>query len=282
MRLGAVAFDDGADVEARVLAEAALARSTAAGWAPGVAIARSILGQVSLARGDRVGAMRHLEASLASALELDNALLSAQALVCLGQVSVERGDLGRARQQLTEALQIARRVEDRAVSARGLEVSAALAIASAEFGRGVHLAGAANALRQSAGVPTSPRERSWLEKSLARARAALGVAGLERALQDGARLSPDQAIAYALEGGDKTCPSDPRDGTPRPLLTARERDVAELVAQGLSNPQIASELVIGERTVQTHVGNILSKLGVSSRAQVAAWVTERRLANKNP
>ncbi|TMF55261.1 MAG: hypothetical protein E6I19_08565 [Chloroflexi bacterium] len=50
-----------------------------------------------------------------------------------------------------------------------------------------------------------------------------------------------------------------------------------LVAGGLTNPQIARELVIGERTVDTHVENVLHKLSFSSRAQVAAWVTERRL-----
>ena len=55
------------------------------------------------------------------------------------------------------------------------------------------------------------------------------------------------------------------------------REVAQLVAGGLTNPQIARELVIGERTVDTHVENVLHKLGFSSRAQVAAWVTERRL-----
>jgi non-specific serine/threonine protein kinase len=128
-------------------------------------------------------------------------------------------------------------------------------------------------------VPISPRDRSWLEKSIARARAVLGVVGLEQALRDGARLSLDEAMACALERGDQPVP---RAATARPLLTAREREVAELVARGLSNPQIASELVIGERTVQTHVGNILSKLDLSSRAQVAPWVTERRLANKDP
>jgi len=58
--------------------------------------------------------------------------------------------------------------------------------------------------------------------------------------------------------------------------------VALLVARGLSNPQIAGELVIGERTAQTHVGNILSKLGMSTRAQIAAWVTEHHLAIGNP
>jgi predicted ATPase/DNA-binding CsgD family transcriptional regulator len=281
VRLGALEFDVGADVEARDLAEAALARSTSAGWGPGVAIARCVLGQVSLARGDHTTATRQFEASLASARDFGNALLCAQALVCLGQVALELTDLDHARRQLAEALQIARRVGDHVAIARGLEVSAALQIASAQFGKGAHLAGAAGALRQAGGAPMSPRDRGWLEKSVARARAVLGAHGFEQALRQGALLSPDEAIACALEPGDQQVGVS-RAASARPLLTAREREVAELVARGLSNPQIAHELVIGERTVQTHVGNILNKLDLSSRAQVAAWVTEHRLASNNP
>jgi non-specific serine/threonine protein kinase len=58
-------------------------------------------------------------------------------------------------------------------------------------------------------------------------------------------------------------------------LTRRERDVARLVARGLSNRDIAESLFVGERTVETHVGNILGKLGFTSRAQIAAWVVTR-------
>jgi DNA-binding NarL/FixJ family response regulator len=61
-------------------------------------------------------------------------------------------------------------------------------------------------------------------------------------------------------------------------LTAREREVAALVARGLSNREIADELVLGERTIETHVGNILGKLDFSSRAQVAAWAVQTGLA----
>jgi non-specific serine/threonine protein kinase len=64
-----------------------------------------------------------------------------------------------------------------------------------------------------------------------------------------------------------------------PLLTARERDVAILVARGLSNRDIAQTLFVGERTVETHVGNILGKLGYRSRAQIATWATETRLGH---
>jgi DNA-binding CsgD family transcriptional regulator len=60
-------------------------------------------------------------------------------------------------------------------------------------------------------------------------------------------------------------------------LTAREREVAALIAQGKTNRDIADELVLGERTIETHVGNILSKLQFTSRAQVAAWTVQVQL-----
>ena len=60
-------------------------------------------------------------------------------------------------------------------------------------------------------------------------------------------------------------------------LTAREREVAALIAQGKSTRQIADELVLSERTVENHIGNVLSKLGFESRTQVAAWAAEMGL-----
>ena len=63
-------------------------------------------------------------------------------------------------------------------------------------------------------------------------------------------------------------------------LTEREREVTAWIAQGKSNRAIADELVVGERTVGTHVENILSKLGFSSRAQIAAWAVEKGLAHR--
>ena len=63
---------------------------------------------------------------------------------------------------------------------------------------------------------------------------------------------------------------------PRPsALTRREREVAKLVARGLTNRQIAEELVLSGRTVENHVSNILKKLKLSSRTEVAAWVEAR-------
>ena len=60
-------------------------------------------------------------------------------------------------------------------------------------------------------------------------------------------------------------------------LTAREREIATLIAQGKSNREIADELVISETTAERHVANILSKLGFNSRTQIAVWAVENRL-----
>ena len=83
----------------------------------------------------------------------------------------------------------------------------------------------------------------------------------------------EEAVEYALA-------EDPPAASPTPdrrpaALTSREGEVAALVARGLTNRQIASELSISEHTVATHVGRILNKLGLSSRSRLAAWVTER-------
>ena len=61
-----------------------------------------------------------------------------------------------------------------------------------------------------------------------------------------------------------------------PGLTARERQIAALIARGLSNRGIAAELVISPATAARHVANIFGKLGVTSRAQVAAWTADRQ------
>jgi DNA-binding NarL/FixJ family response regulator len=64
-------------------------------------------------------------------------------------------------------------------------------------------------------------------------------------------------------------------------LTPRERQVAELIARGYTNPQIASELTITRETTKTHVSNILSKLGVSSRVEVRSIMAGRRFEHTN-
>jgi predicted ATPase/DNA-binding CsgD family transcriptional regulator len=121
------------------------------------------------------------------------------------------------------------------------------------------------------------------EQCEAQLRHALGDDAYAAQVQRGTDLSLDQAIAYALgEPATAPGPAPSQDRAPGPL-TSRERQVAELIAQGLSNRQIAARLVIAPRTAEGHVERILAKLGFTSRAQIATWDAERqRPADKRP
>ncbi|WP_240980708.1 MULTISPECIES: LuxR C-terminal-related transcriptional regulator [unclassified Streptomyces] len=112
-----------------------------------------------------------------------------------------------------------------------------------------------------------------------RAREALGAAAYERSYEHGATLGLTGIAGYALdEHPEQQGPEQPTAQRPQPgvRLTRRETQVAELVAEGLANQQIADRLVIARRTAEGHVERILSKLGFSNRSQIAAWITAQR------
>jgi non-specific serine/threonine protein kinase len=138
---------------------------------------------------------------------------------------------------------------------------------------------ASEILRQRIGYPFSAYERRERERRLAVARSGADPQAFDEALARGRTLSIDAALDCALAGiGAGASSAQAVIGRRRSDLTRRELEVAELVARGMTNHQIAERLVIGERTVDTHVENILARLDLSTRAQVAVWVTERRMA----
>jgi non-specific serine/threonine protein kinase len=110
------------------------------------------------------------------------------------------------------------------------------------------------------------------------------VAGARGALGDQAyaaafRRGKQMPLAEALDDGENTRRSTRSrlpDAGGAGSLTSREKEIAGLLAQGLSNKAIAKSLVIAQRTAETHVANVLVKLGLTSRSQVAAWVAEQR------
>ncbi|MGW3075686.1 ATP-binding protein [Kitasatospora sp. NPDC001132] len=99
----------------------------------------------------------------------------------------------------------------------------------------------------------------------AAAREALPAAAFDREFRRGARATVDEAMAYVLE-----------DAAGVPGLTRRESQIAELVAEGLTNKDIAARLTIAQRTAENHVERILDKLGFASRTQLAVWTYEQR------
>jgi DNA-binding NarL/FixJ family response regulator len=102
--------------------------------------------------------------------------------------------------------------------------------------------------------------------------ATLGASSFEGEFNAGKQLSREAALRLAL-GESEAMGTQPADGFVVGPLAKREVEVGRLVAEGLSNKQIGARLFISERTVATHVSNIMNKLGFNSRAQIAAWMT---------
>ena len=111
-------------------------------------------------------------------------------------------------------------------------------------------------------------------------REALGDAGFEAAYERGRDMNIPDAVALVL--GTRT-PDPQQQARPeraepsaQSVLSPREHQVAELVARGLSNKDIALELVISRRTAEGHVANVMDKIGAHSRSQIVAWVAQQR------
>jgi DNA-binding NarL/FixJ family response regulator len=128
------------------------------------------------------------------------------------------------------------------------------------------------------GVQLTPRERADRDAALDAARAAEGEDAFRTAWAAGQALKGEQAVELALFVAAEATPREaPVRTTQVDSLTRREREVAGLIAHGLTNRQLAERLVISERTADNHVANILAKLGFSTRAQVAVWAAEQQL-----
>jgi DNA-binding CsgD family transcriptional regulator len=181
---------------------------------------------------------------------------------------------------LEEALALDRELGSWYYGAYCLEAFAGVAGARGQGARAARLWGAAEDVRANIGAPLPLEVRFLYENSVAAARAQLGEAGWEAAFAQGMAMSAEEAAEYALseEGPSERPPADGETDEPLTIdhLTRREREVAGLVAQGLSTRQIAQQLVISERTVDKHVANLLKKLNLRSRNQVATRMAEDR------
>jgi non-specific serine/threonine protein kinase len=134
----------------------------------------------------------------------------------------------------------------------------------------MRLVACATIMREGIRAPRSPASAERMQRLVDAARRRLGRAEALQAWAAGQQLTPEEAAAEALALGQPPAkPPAPTGSLAR--LSRRERDVAALITRGFTNRQIADALVIGERTVHTHVTNILSKLELTSRTQIATW-----------
>ena len=199
--------------------------------------------------------------------ELGFQSLSARAQLLLSYALIDMGDLQGARAVLREALPVSIRFGDYWVIPQQLSGFAGIAAMTGRSREALRFIGFARALSQhhDFSIPTVSQDRA--ERWIAPARIALGATAAD-ALAEGARMTLEQVAAMALAS------EDPRPPPAWKLLTAREVEVAQLVARGMTNRQVADQLYLSVRTVDVHVDHILSKLGFNTRTQLARWAYE--------
>jgi predicted ATPase/DNA-binding NarL/FixJ family response regulator len=245
------------------------------------------LAQVAKNRGDHARAIPLFEECLGQARARGDRHAASSVLRSLGELTQARGDYERAAGYLRESLLLIRELNDQACALTTLDSLAVLAAARGDSVRAARLFAAAGASRaaQSRSLPSTEQDR--LDRAAANARDRLGMATFDTAWSEGRAMTLEQAIGAALTLDEPTNrerrdPHETPTGSQAALLTCRERDVADLIARGYTNRQIAAELVISERTVHAHVRNILAKLGFTSRAQVAAWAAQEGWLKTQP
>jgi len=285
--LGTEVRDQGDYERARPLVEESLDVARAGGflWQIGVSIHE--LGVIANLQGDPERAISLIEESLACYRDMGATRGLHASLDTLGRLSLERGQVDRASACFAESLALTYRAGDRPGVVRSLEglaltlMSGPPAVSAARATQAARLLAAADSYAAS-GQPGSPTRQPRIrpETAIAKVRASLGDDMFAAAWAEGRALSPEAAYALGLAVAP---PGPPPAVTTRPghpeggALTPREREIAALVATGRTNRQIAADLVISGRTVETHVHNILAKLDLSTRAQLAVWATAHGL-----
>ncbi|WP_326782881.1 LuxR C-terminal-related transcriptional regulator [Streptomyces sp. NBC_00151] len=201
---------------------------------------------------------------------------SSYAMYYLAIAVFQQGALPRAAGLLRDSARIQRDCHDRIGAALSLEILAWVLGAEGRHQQAAELLGAAGVLWQSFG--TLPASFAQFDEPRAHCRRQAQTDLGERAFLEAFRrgeAEPDEVIARVLGQQEQTMGTSDT----ATALTLREREVARLIAQGLSNREIAARLVIARRTAESHVGNTLNKLGFHSRTQVVTWVIHHLTAD---
>jgi predicted ATPase/DNA-binding CsgD family transcriptional regulator len=243
----------------------------------GIATAQTNLGNLfwSMGRLDEAVQINEAARRLYAAVGDQRGL--AWSVTNVGRLAAETRDFARAMTNLTQAMELYDVLGDRSGIAETLEGFALVAAGVQDATRAAALLGAADRLRQILAHPVPQNDLPSYERLIATVRATLGDA-FDAAWRDGAALSLDDAVSLGLS---ITVPEEtvipPRlnggagtEAVARLGITERELEVLQKLGSGETDKEIAEHLFISVRTVQSHVQNLLSKLGVSSRSAAVA------------
>ena len=238
-------------------------------WASWSAMLR---GAAYIALGDDDAAAAALDAARRHAgPPLDNPYLAAAAAYQLGLLARRRGQARESERLHHEALAVRHEHGFLPGLVDSLEALSGLAADGESYREAVRLLGASAAARASHGLARRPVDLVEHDELVALIRDKLGADEFAAALSEGEALTIEDAVAYAGRArSERKRPSSGWDA-----LTPMENQVVALAAEGLTNPQIAERLFVARGTVKIHLSHIFSKLGVSTRAELASAATRR-------
>lgn len=254
----------------------------------GQATSRPALGDIARRQGNYEEASSLLRMNVEILREMGQAhQLLILSLYYLGMLELTRGKLSESNARLKEGIVGARKADLRYYLPSLIDALGYLATVAKFPERAAELFGAAELLREQLQTPMPPVYRDDYQKYLLLARTQLDADRFNAAWAEGRALTLEQTIEFALIEIEIPESLDAHTSTPSPRqaakeqfggLTPREREVAELIAQGKSNREIAKMLVVSERTIEGHVSNILAKLEFTARTQIVAWAVQKGLS----
>jgi predicted ATPase/DNA-binding CsgD family transcriptional regulator len=273
-------YKQGEWVRARALLEEDLALCRAIDHRWFIAKLLSALGQVAL----RQGALEIAQRLCEEGIELYRAMGEQQRLIRVllvaAEIAITQQAYPTAHAHYKESLTLALELKHNRFSSASLQGLGVVAAATGQMIASAHLWGVAQSLYQNLDLSISP---PLFEGVVTRVCSNLGEPAFMHYLEEGRAMTPVQVLASYEK--DPSPPPQAPETTPVPetgpareaRLTIREREVLRLVAQGLSDAQIATQLIISPRTVTTHLSSIYAKLGVNSRATAAHLATGKQM-----
>jgi predicted ATPase/DNA-binding CsgD family transcriptional regulator len=236
-----------------------------------VALSRAYanLGRSAFAQGDLGGAATALEEALVRARALGFIWGLGDTLRSLGDLARDQDNMVQARAYYRESVEVAREHGDPNFLAMALAGIAAIAAVQGRSHTAVRLFAAAAALRDKIGVPVEAWQQATYERSLEQARSALAPDAFAQLWAEGYAQELEEILTVALFEAAPPVDSSPHAGNPAGL-TPRETDVLRLLAEGLSDREIAERLFLSPRTVGWHVTHVLEKLDTPTRTAAAA------------
>jgi len=268
--------------QAQALAEQSLELFRELGDTHYITVLRSLFGEMRLRQGEQGQAHELLEESVVTFKELGDRWHTAEALLTLARIATSQGEFAAARARYLESLALVREIDAKGLITSVLEGGAVVAT-HGEPVWAARLWGAAQALRAVIGAPLPPAYRADYERAVAAVRSSLGEKAFAAAWAEGRSMTLEQALAAQapalgpISGEPSSAPPAKSPTTPPAGLTAREVEVLRLLATGLTDAQIAEQLVLSLHTVHAHLRTIYGKLGVTSRSAATRYAIEHQL-----